>query len=121
MNMKKQKNGFTLIIVVILIALISSALIVWGGQSHTMIQTTQMQTIQAHLDDAINSAAQWAGVNSSKLKKKPITIDLSELQIHGLHCECRIIKQSFGRKTIEITAVAGEGIRQARKTIQIEL
>ena len=121
MNSARRENGFALLVVVMLMAMMGTGLIVWAAQSRNMIQDTRIQTVEANLDNAIASAAQWAAVNRGKLGKKPLSIDMTALQIPGLECQCRILDRTSRRMKIEITAVSSSPPCPARKTIQLNL
>jgi type II secretory pathway pseudopilin PulG len=121
MNSARRQNGFVLIAVVVLMALMGMGLIVWAAQSRNMIQDTQIQTARANLDNAIASAAQWAALNRNKLKKQPLSLDLTALQIPDLECQCRVIDRNSRQMKIEITAVSSNPRCRTRKTIQLNL
>ncbi|MBM4102817.1 MAG: hypothetical protein FJ263_02040 [Planctomycetes bacterium] len=121
MNSARRQNGFALLAVVMLMALMASGLIVWAAQSHNMIKDTQIQTAQANLDNAIASAAQWAAVNRSKLKKQPLPLDLVALQTPGLNCQYRVIDRNSRQMKIEITAVSSSPLCRTQKIIQLNL
>jgi type II secretory pathway pseudopilin PulG len=125
MNSARRQNGFALLAVVALMALMGMGLIVWAAQSRNMIRDTRIQTVGANLDNAIASAAQWANANRSILKKtakeQPLRLDLTELQTPGLECQCEVIDRNSRQIKIEITAVSSSPRCPARKTIQLNL
>ena len=125
MNSARRKNGFALLAVVVLMAMIGTGMIVWAAQSQNMIQDTRIQTVGANLDNAIASAAQWANANRRILKKtakeKPLRFDLTDLQTPSLECQCRVIDRNSRQMKIEITAVSSSPHCRARKTIQLNL
>jgi type II secretory pathway pseudopilin PulG len=125
MNSARRQNGFALLAVVMLLALMGTGLIVWAAQSRNMIQDTRIQTVGANLDNAIASAAQWANANRNILKKtakeKSLRLDLTALQTPGLECQCRVIDRNSRQMKIEITAVSSNPRFPARKTIQLNL
>jgi type II secretory pathway pseudopilin PulG len=121
MNSARRQNGFALLAVVVLMALMGTGLIVWAAQSRNMMRDTRIQMTQAGLDNAIASATQWAAINRNKLKKQPLPLDLTALQTPGLDCQYRVIDRNSRQMKIEITAVSSNPRCRARKTIQLNL
>jgi type II secretory pathway pseudopilin PulG len=124
MNSAERQNGFVLLAVIVLMALMGVGLAVWTVQSRDLSIHTKMQTAQAQLDNAVASAAQWANANHTTLKKtakgQSIHLDLAGLQIPGLECQCRVIDRNSRQIKIEITAVGSARPRPV-KTIRLTL
>jgi type II secretory pathway pseudopilin PulG len=125
MRPTQRKNGFALLIVVILLAVIGLAIAVWAAQTKDLMIRTQLQSTQAGLDNAIASAAQWAKINPKTLKKSPegqwIRLGLEDLQTPGLECRYRIVDKNARRTEIEITAAGNFRSHSIKKTVRLSL
>ncbi len=120
-----RQDGFALIAVVVIMALMGVALTVFSVQTRDMLSRTRMMDVQCRLDNAIASAAQWAQVNRKTLIKlkeaQSINPDLSEIQAGGLVCSCKTVKNRPRQLTIEITAVSEKPKHTCKKTVQLVL
>ena len=120
-----RQDGFALIAVVVIMALMGVAMTVFSVQTRDMLSRTRMMDVQGRLDNAIASAAQWAQVNRKTLIKlkeaQSINFDLSEIQAGDLSCSCKTVKNRPRQLTIEITAASEKSKHTCKKTIRLVL
>jgi hypothetical protein len=125
MKRSRRRNGFVLIIVVILLGAMGLAIAIWAAQTRDLMIQTKLQNKQAGLDNAIASAAEWAKINPKTVKKSPegqwIRLDLNQLQISGLECHYRIVDKKAAGTEIEITAIDNFRSCPIKKTVRLSL
>ena len=112
--MKNEKNkGFTLMLVVMLIALIGIVVSLLTEASNTMIFQSNKTYLQACERNLIASGLAWSKINIKKesgdISGKVIELDVTELNIHGSSLNVNLSSPVETRPEVRIRTSCSRG------------
>ncbi|MEN6308203.1 MAG: hypothetical protein ABFD91_10640 [Anaerohalosphaeraceae bacterium] len=116
----RKSRGYVLLTVILFMVLMASAVMIFSAQTRHFLGQTRLQGVEAELDNALASAAEWIKANPEKLaamsNTQPVSLPVSELSSAEMECSCRLLPDS----TVEITVIGHRPHYPARRTIRIE-
>lgn len=116
----RRSGGYVLLVVIVFMALMALGVSIFSAQTRNLVRQTRLLAIDAELDNALASVAEWIKANPEKLtamsNNQPVSLAMSELSSIEMECSCRLLSDS----TVEITVVGHRPHYPARRTIRIE-
>ncbi len=110
---KPARDGFILLIVIILLSLTATAFAILSATSATMVSHTRTAAIEANIRNLTASALAWAIHNNQKLKQQPawpVQLETSALEINEATCRVQLktIDNDSKEFEIEISLLRGK-------------
>ena len=119
---KARNNGFIIIAVIAILAIMPLAVNVLTSSSRTMLTETTAATMEAQVRNILKSAVAWARFNTDKLientKGRTILLDTTGLGAKNATCSITIIGAGDRGIEIEITALGSQGRRRFKRTVK---
>ena len=119
---RKKENGFTMILVIFALFMISiSLLILTGGSNVIMFQSNQTY-LNACQDNLKASAAAWAETNTEqKTADKEIQLDTTEMNIPRSQLTVKISKLQNQKNRFDVTASCSKARNTMTRTYNLQI
>ncbi len=102
---KIRRNGFSIVVVVMVMILVSAGVVVLSGICNDMFFQTRLSKSEADTRNLTESGLAWAEVNYKKISAsqagKEIVLDVSKLEIPD--CGLSVAKSETAENTVKIT------------------
>jgi hypothetical protein len=104
MNTKKRNNGFIMIMVICILALIGIYMIVLTSDANTIIFQADRAYLEACRQNLTASGLNWAKKNAdvSKTAIGPVELDTSAMGIKNAALRVKVIAEEKGKPQVEI-------------------
>lgn len=123
--MEKKKNGFVMILMILLLALVGSALLVLSASTRTMRTNWHYSQINADCENITVSVKEWAKLNTDKLtsleEDKSIAINLEGLITTRSTCQLSIVQRTDTEMTLNIAIDYSRGHLNGQKNTEFTL
>ena len=120
---RTRKNGFVIIVVIMLMSLFAMALFVLTASSAKMAFESKTAALQAQSRNLTASAIAWAEHNSKKLDQLEdgitFQLDISSLKTPRATCNITPIKVEYGQSEIKINTRCTRGRRTLAQSVTL--
>ena len=121
----KRKNGFVMIVMILMLSLVGTALFVLSASARTMTKNWRYMQVNADCDNIIASVKQWTKLNTDKLtdleQGKGIAIDIKEIITTKATCQLSVVQRSDTEMTLNIAIDYSHAQLNGQKNIEFIL